>query len=69
MNIFSYGIEIIDGTETEKTVDVRVKATKRGMVYWLLQHYDVAALIENKDEELWKELRDAVESLYERYCK
>ena len=69
VNTFSYGIKIIDGTETEKTVDVRIKATKRGMVYWLLHHYDVAELIENKDEELGKELRDAVESLYERYCK
>lgn len=69
VNTFSYGIKIIDGTETEKTVDVRIKATKRGMVYWLLHHYDVAELIENKDEELGKELRDAVESLYKRYCE
>ena len=39
------------------------------MVYWSLYHYDVAEWIENKEEEWGKELRDAVERLYERYCK
>ena len=39
------------------------------MVYWPLHHYDVAEWIENKEEELGKELRDTVERLYERYCQ
>lgn len=39
------------------------------MVYWSLYHYDVTEWIENKEEKLGKELRDAVERLDERYCK
>lgn len=39
------------------------------MVYWSLYHYDVAEWIENKEEELGKELRDTVERLDERYCQ
>lgn len=68
VDTFSYGIQIIDGTETDKTVEVKVKASENGMVYWLLHHYDVAELIGNKDGKLKQDLKEAVEKLYERYC-
>lgn len=67
MDSFSYAIQIIPGTQTEKTVDVRVEASCKGMAYWLLKNYEVAELIENRDEELEKELSGAVEVLYQRY--
>lgn len=67
VNTFSYEIKVLRGTQTEETVDVRVSASEKGMLYWLLHHYDVAELIDNTDEELEQDLKDAVEKLYKRY--
>jgi len=64
---FAYEIKIIKGSETEETVDVRISAASKGMAYWLLQHYDVAELICNNDEDLSNELSQAVEILYKKY--
>ena len=64
---FSYEISIISGTVTEETVDVRVTASRMGMRYWLLRHYEVAELIDNMDYVLEEELADAVQILYQRY--
>mgnify|MGYP006993172770 CR=1 FL=1 len=58
---------MLRGTETKDTVDIRVHASEKGMMYWLLHHYDVAELIDNDDEELEKDLKNAVEKLYKRY--
>ena len=66
---FSYEISIIPGTVTEETVDVRVGASRMGMRYWLLRHYEVAELIDNTDQMLEEELADAVHTLYQRYYK
>lgn len=67
VNTFSYEIYVLRGTETKDTVDIRVHASEKGMMYWLLHHYDVAELIDNDDEELEKDLKNAVEKLYKRY--
>ena len=66
---FSYGIWIKPYSETKTTVEVIIHASRKGILYWLLQHYDIAELIENNDEELEKELSDAVKKLYDRYYK
>ena len=39
------------------------------MMYWLLQHYDVATLITKTDENLNEELSQAVKQLYDCYYK
>lgn len=64
---FSYEIKISPYSETETTVDVIISASRKGILYWLLQHYDIAELVENNDEELEKELSDAVKKLYDKY--
>lgn len=69
VNDFSYNIDIIKGTINEKTVDVKVEASSKGMMYWLLQHYDVATLLTKTDEYLNKELSQAVKQLYDCYYK
>ena len=66
---FSYEIKIRPYSETDTTVEVIVYASRKGILYWLLQHYDIAELIENNDEELEKELSDAVKKLYDNYYK
>lgn len=67
VDYFALGIRIIPGTQTEQTVDVEVRASRKGMVYWLLSHFDTAHLIDNSDSELAKELADAVEKLKSFY--
>lgn len=69
VNDFSYNIDIIKGTLNEKTVDVKVEASSKGMMYWLLQHYDVATLLTKTDENLNEELSQAVKQLYDCYYK
>ncbi|MEQ3451980.1 WYL domain-containing protein [Enterococcus cecorum] len=64
---FSHEIEIIPGTLTDTEVEVYIKSSKLGLRYWLLQHYQVAELIECKDQELLDDLSEAVEKLYKRY--
>ena len=64
---FSYEMKIM--AETEETVDIRISTSRKGMVYWLLKNYDIAELIDNKDEELEKELEQAVEILNKKYGK
>lgn len=66
---FSYEIKISPYSETETTVDVIISASRKGILYWLLQHYDIAELVENNDKELEKELSDAVKKLYDKYHK
>lgn len=67
VDAFSYGIRILKGTETQNTVDVMVKASSKGMKYWLLHNYDVATLIDNNDKELTEELKKAVKILQNMY--
>lgn len=69
MDDYAHEIRIVKGSETEETVDVRIEASRKGMMYWLLQHYDVAELLSNKDEDLNKDLSQAVEVLYKKYHK
>ena len=64
---FSYEMKIM--AESEETVDIRVSSSRKGMVYWLLKNYDIAELIDNKDEELQEELVQAVEQLNKKYGK
>lgn len=64
---FSHEIEIIPGTLNDTEVEVYVRSSSRGLRYWLLQHYQVAELIECKDQELLDDLSKAVEKLYKRY--
>ena len=64
---FSYEAEVLPGTATGDTVDVRVHATEKGMLYWLLHHYDVGVLVDCEDETLNSDLRKATEELYKRY--
>lgn len=67
VDTFSYEIKVIAEKETEKTVDIYVTSSRMGMKYWLLHNYDVAELIDNKDQELAKELNEAVEQLHDKY--
>ena len=60
-------IDFIPGTLTDTEVEVYIKSSKLGLRYWLLQHYQVAELIECKDQELLADLSEAVEKLYKRY--
>lgn len=64
---FSHEIEIIPGTFNDTEVEVYVRSSRRGLRYWLLQHYQVAELIECRDQELLDDLSEAVEKLYKRY--
>ena len=64
---FAYKIKIM--AEKDETVDIRVSASGKGMVYWLLKNYDIAELVDNKDEELARELSKAVKQLYGKYGK
>lgn len=64
---FAYEIKIM--AEKDETVDIRVSASGKGMVYWLLKNYDIAELVDNKDEELARELSKAVKQLYGKYGK
>ena len=64
---FSYEIKII--AEADETVDIRISTSSKGMVYWLLKNYDIAELIDNKDEELERELAQAIEQLNKKYGK
>lgn len=68
VDAFSYGIEVIPGTETDKTVDIRVKTSAEGLKRWLLLQYDAAELIE-PDEKMEMMMAEAVESLYAKYHK
>lgn len=68
VDTFSYELQIIPGTENDETVDVRVRVSRQGLVYWLLHHYDVAELIDNRDKEIESILSKAAETLYARYC-
>lgn len=69
IDTFAYEVDIIHGTTTEETVEVRVLSSRKGMRYWLLHNYDVAVLIDNTDTILADELKEAVEILYRRYMK
>ena len=68
VDAFSYGIEVIPGTETDKTVDIRVKTSAEGLKRWLLLQYDAAELIE-PDEKMEMMMAEAVETLYAKYHK
>lgn len=69
VDTFAYEIEIDKSTETNKTVEVKVTASRDGILQWLLQHNYMATLVKekNSDKELEKMLSDAVNKLYNDY--
>lgn len=66
INTFSYEAKIIPNTTNDKTVDVYIKSSAKGMALWLISNYDVAELVESS-EALDKELKEAVKKINDKF--
>lgn len=68
VSTFGSAVEVVPGTVTDTTVDVRVRATSQGMKFWLLMNYKSVTLLK-AEPKFVKEMEAAVAILKEKYSK
>lgn len=63
---FGSDIKVYKNTETDKTIDVTVRASENALKYWLLQYGENVKAIDMSDN-LKKSMQNAAEIIYQNY--